>query len=735
MMMERQNASRIDALLRALANRKLSPQARKVLGSYFDDVEYAWRILMRIADTPDALAVLGSLLEQLLVALSHAPDGNVALVNFERLTNSAHSKLQFLRRFYYDPAGLDALIQLLGVSNYAADTLCLHPEYLNMLLPTSQLRKPKGVDLLVREAIQAVQPFREARHKWESLRRFRRRETLRIIAGDVLGLLSYDAIVAELSALADAVLHSALQVALMEAGIRAPMGECGFLILALGKLGGQELNYSSDVDLMFIYDPDALAVHLSDTDGRRLRWHEPHKAVQDVAERIARALVHGLSDVTHHGRAYRVDMRLRPYGVHGPLVLTWQATMTYYESWAKAWERMALIKARPVAGDVPLAHRVMRFFDGIVYESPLEASAIEAIHDIKLRSEALLREAGRDDAHVKAGPGGIRDVEFTVQLLQLLGGAQFPEVRVGNTVVALAALVACGMLTDVEATQLRESYIFLRVLEHRLQIVDHLPLREMPRDTDQLEKLAHRMGYKRTDELSAAMHLMRDYQMHTQRVRLLHRRVFAEVLAGGQPIPVEAIEIYDLLERPLDNDVVQWLKQFGFERISMAQQRLRLLTYGPADVSLPWRERVMVLRALPTVLRAIAKSPSPDVALHRFEQLVSAVGNRATFISSVCSNEEALQALIRCMALSELLTELMMRYPEHIEIVLREPIPPMDAFAQVASDLLRSMHHIASIEDAKRTIRRFRHREVLRVGFGEIATILDATNASQRLAY
>ncbi|MCX7777806.1 MAG: hypothetical protein N2381_07105 [Armatimonadetes bacterium] len=712
-------------LTEALLQRRFSGAESCLIDKIFKDGAGARKALMRIVSDAQVALKLEHILDDLLEALKDSPDPDSALVNFERLCDAA-GKLRLLQWLSDNRATIYALIKLLGTSNYAADTLCLHPEYLSLLFPVSQLGAKRGRKIMAKEAKLAADTFMATKRKWESLCRFRRRETLRIIAADILGMMRYEDVVDELTALAEATVKTALDIALQQVGASIPQEECGFLIVALGKLGGLELNYSSDIDLMFIYDrASLLSWALGSPSSKPDSKHAQHTASL-IAEKLSQAILKGLSEVTNYGRAYRVDLRLRPYGRSGPMALEWGAMMSYYESWAMAWERMALIKARPIAGDVRLSLRFARFVESYVYMAPLEYDAFSALREIRRHSEEAAAASSRN--HVKAGRGGIRDVEFVVQLLQLTFGSQFDSLKIPNTLHAIEELRKLSLLTDEEANSLRESYIFLRTLEHMLQIAEHLPMHELPALPDELEKVARRMGYAEEPIRSLTL----DYRMHTERVRSIYKRVVDEL----DSIIRQAVEGVEAFTPPLDSDeeLTGWLSNYGFAQPAETVKALHLLVEGPAEVKLSARERMAVLRALPIVVKAASKTVNPDAAIQRLEQLSTAVGNRAAFISSLCSNETALCMLLSCISLSEFLSDLMMRYPEHLETVLRESLEGSDEGESSHQQLYRHIMGAGTDEQAKCLLRRFKQRETLRIGFMQVNGILNAIDASHALA-
>src|SRR5581483_4192465 len=300
----------------------------------------------------------------------------------------------------------------------------------------------------------------------------------------------------DLARVADAGLEVALQTALRNLTRKygQPTAADGtparVAALAFGKLGGDELNYSSDIDLMFVYDRDGR------TAGRRLDGIPNEEFFAKVVSEVVRLL----SAHTDRGFAYRIDLRLRPGGSRGPLARSVAGTLSYYDAMGRTWERQALIKLRPVAGDLALGREFVQAVEPFVYRKYFSFSEINEVKALKRRMEHRTAAAGADDLDVKTGRGGIRDIEYTVQFLQLLNGGDLPAVRQRNTLMALEALEIAGCLTAQETYILADAYRFLRKTEHRLQLLFDWQTHTLPTATDELRKLALRMGYSERDE-------------------------------------------------------------------------------------------------------------------------------------------------------------------------------------------------------------------------------------------
>ncbi|GBC99571.1 Bifunctional glutamine synthetase adenylyltransferase/adenylyl-removing enzyme [bacterium HR17] len=640
-----------------------------------------------LAFVPDALRP--RLCAALTAALDAAPDPDSALTHLSRFVEAAGTPLAVLEYLADDPATLEALLTVLGGSHFAARTLALHPEYLELLTDRHRLATPKGLVKLQAEADTALSPFRTLPSKLDALRRFRRRETVRLIAADLLGLMDVPTVTAELSALAEAVINAV--VALI-----AP-DRCRVLVVAFGKLGAGELNYSSDIDLVLFHEGDSA-----------------------VAERWARKVVTALSEVTDYGRLYRVDLRLRPYGATAPLTLALDAAFAYYEAHAEPSERLALLKARAIAGDPQIAQRFEQFRHAFVFGSPLEAEELAWLLRVKARSEA----AFATDGAVKHGLGGIRDVEMTVQFLQLAFAHRFPDLAVRDTLTALERLQHHELLTAGEAHALRDSYLFLRRLEHMLQIAEDLPLQTLPSDERELNRLARCMGMAKGDALLCA------FTRCTQTVRQIYEAVTAELAKalGVSESTMLALHIASGLETDTRS-----LSAYGFTQPQDARRRLARLVHGEATAGLPWRERVAVMRVLPSVLDALAQTPDPDTALMRLENLIAALGPRHAVLDSLSSNPLALRALALVACFSEPLCQLVQRYPEVLESWLAGVTPALPDVAQWRA-LVRAAV-VADPTQLPRTLRRLKGRWAVHLGFLHLSRLANGDAIGRALAH
>lgn len=438
-------------------------------------------------------------LQRFLQALAETPHPDGSLLNFERLLDSSTSALQTFDLLTEHPRSLDILVKLFVSSQYLTEILLQQPETLAQLVQHRQLADFKSREDFTAEALASARAESTPDRQRNALRRYQRWEILRIGACDTFGLLDLKATTNQLSLLGDGLIRSCL---ILNAGLEG-MSPDDLTVLALGKLGGEELNYSSDIDLVFISE-------------------RPQNEVLPLAQKLVR----WLQDSTAEGFLYRVDMRLRPWGRAGQLVTTPTAYFDYLRQHAEPWERQALLKARAVAGDERLGRRFLKQLPDYIFCGG-EAAVRTSVREAKERIEAQLKKKGKDWGEVKSGAGSIRDVEFVTQFLQLAHGGRISGVRSSNTLDALIRLADLDLLQADEYRYLTSGYVFLRTVEHALQLMHNTQEHSLPRDRRELEFLARRLDFGDAD--SFVMH----YERHVEAIR----RIYEKYLAESPPVP------------------------------------------------------------------------------------------------------------------------------------------------------------------------------------------------------
>ncbi|MGH2677520.1 MAG: hypothetical protein ACRDHB_04055 [Actinomycetota bacterium] len=560
-------------------------------------------------------------------ALAAAPDPELARVALSRVGESPVA-----REVLSDPAAMERAARLLGASTAAADFLVAHPDETSLFLDP----RPRSRDHLLAEARRSADE-----HGVEAgLRRFRRRAMARVAVRDLEGA-TVDEVVAEISWLAEACL---------EVGVEHAGDEVA--VIGLGKLGGQELNYSSDVDVVFVH-------------------RGMGSEVQTQASRRSARVVAILSEVTEDGSALRVDTALRPEGRDGPLSRSSASALEYYRRHAATWERQAWLKARPVAGDRTLADALIDELEPVIYPDHLEPSAIEDVRAMKVRIEEYVRARGKEATSVKRGRGGIRDVEFAVQLLQLVHARRDPSLREPNTLGALAVLADRGYIAEGDAESLASSYRFLRKLEHRLQLARDLQTHDLPEDQADLRRLARAMDLSDQDELKE------EYHRHSETVRSLHERLFyrplLETFAGDRaPIPGT--------ERAATEELLGGL---GFSDPAGAYLRLDGLVDPAARLG-----RVLA-HVFPVVAPELALAADPDGALVRFERVADRLREEPSAPDALASDPHLVARLARTVAASSWASDLLASRPEDALGLSAEPgVPesPVQALLRAVAD-------------------------------------------------
>ena len=696
--------------------------------------------------------------------LPRTADPDMAFNNLERLFAVPAAREQLPALLDQRGRGLEATLHLLAVSQFFADTLILYPEALEIVRAAPR-RNPSTEELtsILRSDIDAAYDDNAI---LRAFRRYRQLQTLRVGVNDILRDRPLEEITRDLARIADASLKVAVQTALktLTKKLGQPMTPSGqpsqVVALAFGKLGGDELNYSSDIDLMFVYDEDG------ETTGKRA-GAVPNS---EFYSRVVTEVIRLLASHTDWGLAYRVDLRLRPEGNRGPLARSLSSTLSYYDVMGRTWERQALIKLRHVAGDSPLGKQVVKALQPFVYRKYFSFSEINEVKALKRQMEQRATRAGIDEQDVKTGRGGIRDIEFTVQFLQLLNGGDLPAVRQRNTLLALEALEIAGCLTPQETYILADAYRFLRKTEHRLQLLFDWQTHRLPTSTDELRKLALRMGYSaetadrsggfpdspdagasalgksaataespisefpaqrrsRIDEqpdtsfdlrtlLVEPLELfLKDFHDKTAVDRtildhLLHQ-TFAEPDDTAEP---ESDLILD--PDPDDAAVHAALARYPFRDIPAAYQNLNRLAQESVPFLSHRRCRHFLASIAPQLLRAIAATPDPDDALNRFEQVTASLGAKAVLYELFSFNPASLKLYVDLCANSPYLSSILIRNAgmedQLLDSLMLDQPRGADELVAELGELLRGA------SDPDPILRSFQDNEFLRIGVRDL---------------
>ena len=655
--------------------------------------------------TLDLLAILA---EQLVVYLPVTADPDMALNNLERFVAAARNPLSVGTLFERDPTALPPLLQIFSTSQHLSDLMVVDPEGYDLLRLTEgqPVTRQSLVDELSAEVLALESDAAVAR----ALRRFKRRETLRIAYGDIIREQSLKTVTGQISYLADAVVEAALRAAWHKlVGQRGePTTREGdparFVVLGLGKLGGLELNYSSDIDLIFLYDGDGK------TTGRRITTNT------EFFDQLARDMVRLLTEQTELGICYRVDLRLRPDGQRGPTVPSLQGAQNYYDLRGRTWERQAYIKARPIAGDLELGAQFLESLAPWIYGRYLSGADIAGIKALKRRIEQQTHAAGADARNVKTGHGGIRDIEFVIQFLQLLNGGDIPRLRTGNTLEALAQLETCGCLSDLERSLLIENYSLLRKIEHRLQIMFDLQTHMLPEGNVELRKLALRMGYVDTPGRLALDAFLHDLRAKT----LLNRRILDHLLHdafGDDPQMQPEVDLV-LDPDPSEERIAAVLGKYPFRDVKQAHRNLMALSEEKIRFLSTRRCRHFLAAIAPPLLSAIANTVDPDATLVQLGQVSDSLGGKGVLWELFSFNPPSLRLYVELCAYSPYLASILTSHPGMLDglmdSLVLDKLPTAELLRQALADLCRAA------EDIDPILHSFKNDQQLRVGVRDL---------------
>jgi [glutamine synthetase] adenylyltransferase / [glutamine synthetase]-adenylyl-L-tyrosine phosphorylase len=634
-----------------------------------------------------------------LSALSEAADPDLALRALDRLVEHCPEPEPLLQALRDNAALRERLSRVLGASDALGQHLAHHPDdWQELADPQLSSVRPSAAGLRTRllEAVGA-DPASEAPVATEpdpravdQLRAAYRRLLLGLAARDLTAGLAVDDVAAELADLAAAALESALAIARAQVGPAAR--SCRLAVIGMGKCGGRELNYVSDVDVVFVAEPVD-------------RTQE--EAALRTATALATAMIRCASAHTGEGTLWPVDVSLRPEGRAGPLVRSLDSHLGYYRRWAKTWEFQALVKARAVAGDQALGRRYEAAIQPLVWQAADREGFVEDVQAMRRRVvDQLGPESSRE---LKLGPGGLRDVEFAVQLLQLVHGRSDPTLRSGSTLAALGALTDGGYVGRSDGAALAAAYRFLRTLEHRIQLWQLRRTHAVPGDTRALRRLGRSLGYLE----EPVQELTEQLGRHSREVRRLHEKLFYRpLLTAVARLPAD--------EARLSPDAAEdRLAALGYADPVAALRHLEALTSGVS------RRAAIQRTLLPVMLHWFARAPGPDAALLAFRQVSDALGSTHWYLRLLRDEGAVAERMARVLSTSRYATDLLMRGPEAVALLADNaeltPRPRDQLSAQMAAAVGR--HDDPA--DAIAAVRAVRRRELLRISAADVLGDLD----------
>jgi glutamate-ammonia-ligase adenylyltransferase len=655
----------------------------------------------------DRLDILGPPAEPLIALLARSADPDQALAHLVRLHEVSPEGHEILQSIASDEGTAMRLLGVLGASDALADHLVRHPQHWRDLTdPTLGTTRPPAY-LMRNTLLEAVgaDPWHPRptatlgdAEAVDVLRVEYRRLLLRLVSRDLTHDVGVDDVAAELSDLAAGVLEAALAVA------RQRVGEVSattrLTVVAMGKCGGHELNYVSDVDVIFVYEP---------ADGA------DEQLALRAATQLASHLIQICGDHTAEGTIWPVDAALRPEGKAGPLVRTLASHQAYYERWASTWEFQALLKARPVAGDLDLGRDYLAALAPMVWSAAERDGFVEDTQAMRRRVVDHI-PAGKADRELKLGSGGLRDVEFAVQLLQLVHGRADDRLRVPTTLSALHELTVGGYVGREDGEALHEAYAFLRRLEHRIQLHRLHRTHLLPTDDASLRRLGRSLGFTKDPlgQLDASL------QHHRREVRRLHEKIFYRpLLSAVARIPGTDARLS--LAAAGDR-----LAALGFADPQAALRNLESLTGGVS------RTANIQRTLLPAMLQWFAESPDPDAGLFGFRRISESLGRTPWFLTTLRDEGEVAERLARVLGTSRYLSALLEGEPQGIRM-LGGDLQPLTS-EQVCEEMQASAGRQAGAEQAVRAVRAIRRRELLRIAAGDLLGLTDVADVGAGLS-
>jgi [glutamine synthetase] adenylyltransferase / [glutamine synthetase]-adenylyl-L-tyrosine phosphorylase len=642
-----------------------------------------------------------------------------------------------------NPPRLAIMNKLLAVSEYAGMVCQRKPALLLSLLGTDELecsRQQSGQLINDLNEIWHQQTESVPQNSWRTgevrlkriLRDLRQREMLRILWRDIGGLADLAETCRDLSDLADVCLQFAIQIlspwCQQEWGM--PVDDEGqpqqMVVLGMGKYGARELNLSSDIDLIFAYPSGGETVALNQDEGSI----KPRLCTnQTFFVKLGQRLIDVLDTVTEDGFVFRVDMRLRPYGGAGALAMSFDALEEYYQSQGRDWERFAMIKVRPVAGDLQAGLALLESLRPFVYRRYLDFATIEALRDMKRLINQQVRRKGMED-NIKLGAGGIREVEFIVQVMQLIHGGRRRQLQMPSLLGALDALAEAGYLAWEDAEDLRQCYVFLRNLEHKLQALDDRQTQQLPTDDGSRVRVALAMGFEDWQALLVALDNCRG------RVSQHFHEIIREEANASNEAAEDEMLLGIWLENVDQDEAIQKLTQLGYKNPQSVLELIHHYRASRQFLSLEKTARDRLERFMTCLLELASQGDDPDLGFARVFNFAQSVMRRTAYLVLLLENSLAFRQLLDLGKASPWIVEHLSKYP----VLLDELLKPLSAppgreelMADLRQQLLRIPQH--DFDQQMECLRYFKQAHVLKVAAADLAQTMPLMKVSDYLSF
>jgi len=627
---------------------------------------------------------LGPHSDDIVESLAFSADPDQALRLLLTLLDASDKPDELLDALRHNMALRERLSDVLGASDALGHFLCRHPQAWHDL---------DGREFQHIDAVAHAQDADELRIAYH-------RRVLQIAARDLTAVLNVDEVSGMLAELAGETLDAALAIARNELPEQAE--QCRLAVIGMGKAGGRELNYVSDVDVIFVAEP---AEDVGEAQAMR------------AASQLATAMMRACSEHTSEGTIWPVDAALRPEGKSGPLVRTLRSHLAYYERWAKTWEFQALLKARPMAGDEALGREYADAVGEMVWHAVERPNFVEDVQAMRRRVVDHIPD-DRVNRQIKLGPGGIRDIEFAVQLLQLVHGRSDDTLRSGTTLVALEALTRGGYVGREDGAALAAAYRFLRNLEHRLQLAHLRRTHVLPESPEELRALGRSLGYLK----DSRRNLTEAWKRHAREVRRLHEKLFYRpLLAAVASLPDDDVRLTPEAAR-------QRLNALGYVDPAAALRNLQALTSGVS------RSAAIQRTLVPVMLKWFADAPNPDQGLLAFRQVSEELGSTHWYLRQLRDEGAVAERMARVLASSRYATDLLMRAPEAVALLVHDedlqPRTEEQLRGEATSSAARHDDPMAAIN----AVRAVRRRELFRCAAADLVELVDIDTVGRSLS-
>lgn len=705
----------------------------------FEDSSRAERLFENILSRPFAKGK-GSAIRILIAA---QPDPDAALINLSRFLENAlkNPPVKDLDELLSNRENLETCLAIFSGSQFLSNCLIKNDDRIFGLLRSDYLKKAKPFSVIKDEIFSRTSRIDEMDTLMKFIRTYRDEEFLRIAARDFTGAATIEETTLEISNLATVCTEFGLQnISRLMAGEFgepmdcAPEGEkeipSGFVVMGMGKLGGNELNYSSDIDLIFLHSSDQGRL-VNDT-GRPGAATKEGLVLHQYFTKLSETLTRVISEVTDDGFAFRVDLNLRPEGGNGPITNSLDAALSYYEVWGQTWERTALIKARPIAGSILLGDRFLAAIEPFIYRRHLDYTVLDDLKEMKNRINLQVKRSTRRAWDIKLGSGGIREIEFFVQTLLMIHAGKNRSIRERNTLKAIDALLKAKLVPEKDAQVLKDAYTFHRGLEHMVQVWEFRQTQKLPTSMRGLARVAMLMGFegsceKRVADFESAL------SKHKAAVEAIFDGLFYEPSRKVKATVAPDVSMI-FFEDISDEEAVVKLEDMGFKSPEAALKNLRRFKVGPRGSVTSRRSSKLLNHIVPMLFTEIISAPDPDMALINCEKFLARVGARSTTLSLLGENPATAKFIIDLFGTSDYLSNFFIAHPELLDsLVTPRGMTESLEEDEMTLELEARLNDADDFEEVLGGLRSFVKEKTLKVGLMDIGGELPLEGISKCL--